>query len=753
MKRKHMYNVKVKDMPSNANLTLLKNSDNASTSDVHHTQYDKTGKFKSMLLSSPGQIWKSRLSWRIAAAVFMTILLVQTLILNFGGIKEFEYQQLAKLKEIARSVIVPSIDTSSMELMSSPIPEKTINRILATTKIKGLTVYGNIFDASNMSSTSSLALLGSYGESTVIVLHDQNSLSRNYQSPDGSSYEFVIRGSTINGSYFIVVRMDSSHLSNAIFDFVIQTLKIMLLMSLFVTTVLMIALGRWLLEPVLFMRSNLLAAFRNPENPDINDSPFDTRDEIGGTIDLAQKLIHQNADNLTRIKIAAEDKIHKLAYYDTLTGLPNRTLFLKNLSESARQNQDGLAERFAVVTIDLDHFKDINDSMGHNVGDAILRGVGKRLRSAMPESAIVSRSGEDEYAIMMPLSTDINSARDVAEKIIHVIRSEPFKVFNEAFQVRASIGVATFPDDALDPDQVLKNADIALNRAKEEGRDTIKEYSEDFDRAVQERFQMLRDLRDAMDNRQLELYYQPQLDLRSGKVIGAEALLRWWKPDNSKEGGTFISPADFIPVAEQSGLIVPIGEWVMRTACETAKTWQEDGHDIRIAVNVSAAQFTQSDICGFTQKVIQDVGIEAHKLELEVTESVFMDDISHTIQTLQNLHAIGVELAIDDFGTGYSSLSYLRQFPIDRLKIDQSFIRNALNNPDDAAIARTIIALGRALNLNVIAEGVETMEHQEFLVKEGCDEVQGFRYSRPVPATDFLNFIKSYKDDLEPIKK
>jgi len=415
-----------------------------------------------------------------------------------------------------------------------------------------------------------------------------------------------------------------------------------------------------------------------------------------------------------------------------------------------RTTEDGKTERFVVVAIDLDHFKDINDSMGHNVGDAILRGVGKRLRSAMPESATVSRTGEDEFAVTMSLNTDVNSARDVAERVIGVIRAEPFKVFNEQFQVRASVGISTFPDDGIDPDQVLKNADIALNRAKEEGRDTIKEYSEDFDRAVQERFQMLRDLSTAMDQNQLSLHYQPQLDLKTGDIIGAEALLRWWKPDNSKEGGTFISPVDFIPIAEQSGLIVPIGEWVMKTACIAAKEWKDNhGYKGRIAVNVSAAQFTKSDICNFVEKIIKDTGIDAQRLEIEVTESVFMDDMDHTVQTLKNLHAIGVELAIDDFGTGYSSLSYLRLFPIDRLKIDRSFIRNALNDADDAAIARTIINLGHSLNLKVIAEGVETKDHEEFLIKEGCDEVQGFRYARPVPSEDFVKFITSYDGTLE----
>ena len=727
-------------MPSDVNISMETLTDTGNHN-VNTKQHEKSGTFKSLLMSSPGQIWKSRISWRIAAAVFMTILLVQTLILNFGTMPAFEQRLLTDLREAGRGAVASIIDPQS-NIRQTPFTEEEAARLIDTTSVTGLSVYSYETD-----------FLAAYGSSpSISSINMENLTQSNYLGSEGI-YETILNASDLKRPYYIVLRMNAVKIQNEVANFVSETIIIMLFMSLFVTTVLMIALGRWLLEPILFMRNNLLSAFQSPEDPQIPKSPFDKRDEIGGAIDLAQKLIHQNADNLTRIKSAAEDKIHKLAYYDSLTGLPNRTLFLQNLSERARQKQDGSADRFAVITIDLDHFKDINDSMGHNVGDAILRGVAKRLRSAMPESAVVSRSGEDEYAIMMPLSSDINTARDVAEKVIHVIRSEPFKVFNEQFQVRASIGAATFPDDAVDPDQVLKNADIALNRAKEEGRDTIKEYSEDFDRAVQARFQMLRDLRDAMEHEQLDLYYQPQLDLKSGKVIGAEALLRWWKPDNSKEGGSFISPGEFIPVAEQSGLIVPIGEWVMRKACETAKMWSDEhGFDIRIAINVSAHQFSQSDICAFTQKTISEIGIDAHKVELEVTESVFMDDISHTIQTLQNLHAIGVELAIDDFGTGYSSLSYLRQFPIDRLKIDQSFIRNALNDPDDASIARTIIALGRALNLKVIAEGVETIEHEEFLQKEGCDEVQGFRYSRPVPADDFLKFFKAYKDDLKPVE-
>jgi EAL domain-containing protein (putative c-di-GMP-specific phosphodiesterase class I) len=262
----------------------------------------------------------------------------------------------------------------------------------------------------------------------------------------------------------------------------------------------------------------------------------------------------------------------------------------------------------------------------------------------------------------------------------------------------------------------------------------------------------LRDLRDALENEDLDIFYQPQFDLRTGQIIGAEALLRWWKKDNSKEGGSYISPAEFIPIAEQSGLIVPIGSWVMKEACRTAKKWHDAGKNIRIAVNVSGAQFFQGDLVEYTKEVLKKTGVKPELLELEVTESVFMDDISIALDTLHKLHKLGVELAIDDFGTGYSSLSYLRQFNIDRLKIDQSFIRNALTNNDDAAIAKTIINLGHSLNLSVIAEGVETYEHERFLIEHGCDEVQGFRYSKPIPKDDFWKFASEYNGSLESFR-
>lgn len=703
---------------------------------------DTSAAVKDGLFSSDMKIWQSNLSWRVALAVFLTIMAVQASILALN-IKSYEQQQLDKLKKMARTAIIPTIDYKIQGMLSMPFDEGELQRLISiNTPISGLSVYSIDFD-----------LLGYRGEPTTVFINSTEDINKTYYSDDGTSYEVIFRPRDLNSQpYYIVVKLDARNVTNSVRYHVIDTMKIMLFMSLLVTVVLMIALGKWLIEPILFLQNSLKNAANNPESPNVQTSPFSSTDEIGSAIHLAQDLIKQNAKNIHEIKNRAQDQIHKLAYFDSLTELPNRTSFLESLMEF-KERAEGTPYtkniRCAIMTLGLDHFKDINDSMGHNVGDAILKAVSMRLRSSLPQTVTVARMGADEFSIKMPLSGSVKTGKDAAEKVQALIRMAPFSVFNEDFQVRSSLGVSIFPDDGSEPEQILKNSDIALNRAKESGRDTFKEYMEDFDQEVQARFQMLRDLRDAIEHDQLTLNYQPQLNLKTGEVFGAEALLRWWKPDNSKEGGHWISPGEFIPVAEQSGLIVPIGEWVMRKACQTAKKWHDNGHMIRIAINVSGAQFQQSDLVKFTKSVLKETKIKPELVELEVTESAFMEDINHTIKILKELHALGVELAIDDFGTGYSSLSYLRQFPIDRLKIDQSFIRNALTDNDDASITRTIITLGHALNLKVIAEGVETVEHQKFLVEQGCDEVQGFRYSRAIPDDDFVEFIEAYSGKLD----
>lgn len=510
-----------------------------------------------------------------------------------------------------------------------------------------------------------------------------------------------------------------------------------------VTAVLMLSLRRWLLEPITLLQSNLQSATRNPEKPELRLPRRQTRDEIGFALSSAVELIQQNAQNLKKLRAQAEDKIHRLAYYDALTGLPNRTFFIEKLDDAIKRKVAEEERRLAVICVDIDHFKDINDTLGHETGDALLEAVSKRLVKAAPQDCVVSRASADEFSIMVVLNEASDSAA-LVDKIFAAM-SDPVSLGQEKFQVRVSIGVAQCPDDGMDARQILKNADIALNRAKEEGRDTARYYSQDLDHAVQHRFQMLRDLRVALDEKQLQLYYHPQFDLKTGRIIGAEALIRWFRPDNSKNGGSFVPPLDFIPIAEESGLIVPIGEWVLRTACMQNRAWQEQGlPPFRIAVNISGVQFHRSDLARTVADVLAETKLDPKYLELEVTESIFMENMEATIETLNQLHRQGVELAVDDFGTGYSSLNYLRRFPIDRLKIDQSFVRSALVNPDDKTIARTIISLGHSLNLKVIAEGVETQEHEDFLKAESCDEAQGYKYSKPIPADACRDFIISH---------
>lgn len=685
-------------------------------------------------------IWKSKLSWKITLSVFATMVVIQAAVMVFT-VNIFEQEKLYELRQKGLAAIAPLIGQTTNQL-SSPITQEQAQKLMDVTGVKGISVYS--LDVSQ---------LGTYGETTALYLSQFMDLNTTYWSVDGNSYEVIYSSSELRRPYFIVAKLDSSHIDDAVIQFVQQNVLILLLLAAFVTTVLMIALSQLLLEPILLLRKNLLNAVRNPQEPRIEELRSKDNDEVTLTVNIANDLIRQNADNLIKLREQAEDQIHQLAYYDNLTKLPNRTMFAERLDQAIKNHVIKKEKSVVVMSVDLDHFKDINDSMGHEMGDMLLEAVAERLVNATPADAIVSRASADEFSILAYLDGDISESSEIVDAIFASL-SEPVVLLQEKFQVRASIGLAHCPQDGMEVSHIMKNADIALNRAKEDGRATYRFYSEDFDRAVQSRFQMLRDLRLALEGNQFKLHYHPQFDLKTGKMIGAEALLRWYRPDNSPQGSTMVSPAEFIPIAEQSGLIVPIGEWVMETACKAAMEWQKQGLDpVRMAVNISGIQFHRGDIVNMVKRVLSETGLPPEMLELEVTESVFMDDINQTIAILRELHSLGCELAIDDFGTGYSSLSYLRQFPIDRLKIDQSFVRDVLTNNDDQAITRTIISLGHSLGLKVIAEGVETTDHQNFLLREDCDEVQGFKYTKPIPLDELLEFGRAYNNDLEKPSK
>jgi diguanylate cyclase (GGDEF)-like protein/PAS domain S-box-containing protein len=435
-------------------------------------------------------------------------------------------------------------------------------------------------------------------------------------------------------------------------------------------------------------------------------------------------------------KKLTEERIQYLAHYDVLTDLPNRLLFEERCRHALeRAHRDN--RLVVVMFLDLDHFKHINDSLGHPVGDELLKSVALRIMSLLREEDTVGRLGGDEFTIVLEEVRGVEDVDPVVNKLMKAF-AEPFDVYGKELRITPSIGISLYPNDGKDVSTLIKNADAAMYRAKYLGRNNYQFYTEELTIRALERITLETQLSRALDQDELVLYYQPQLSLNSGVVIGAEALLRWQHPEMG-----LIPPDKFIPIAEESGLIIPIGEWVMRRACLDFMMWRQLGHSLnRVAVNVAAPQIQRGNIVETVQRILEETRLESHCLELEITENFIMQRTDQAIITIATLKGLGVELAIDDFGTGYSSLSYLKRLPIDKLKIDRSFIRDIPHDSDDVAITKAIIAMGSNLQLNIIAEGVETREQQEFLISEGCEEVQGFLYSPPISDEEFIKFLE-----------
>ncbi len=429
-----------------------------------------------------------------------------------------------------------------------------------------------------------------------------------------------------------------------------------------------------------------------------------------------------------------DKNVHFLAYYDVLTGLPNRTLLRDRLGQLiASSHRD--KEQFALLFLDLDRFKYINDSMGHSVGDKLLQSVAQRLQTCVREGDTVSRIGGDEFIVLLR-EIEEPGVVQVAEKLLKTLAT-PFNLSGQEISTYASIGIALYPAHASDIDVLMKNADAAMYNAKENGRNNYKFFSPEMNFRANQVFSMEKDLRVALDQDQFMLVYQPQVDLATGKICGAEALIRWKHPENG-----FVSPAEFIPVAEETGQIVAIGEWVLRTACWRFASWQKQGLPVfPIAVNMSIRQLRQPNLADVIESILKETGLNPDSLELEITEGIMMGDNKAAMEFLMRMHKLGVQMSIDDFGTGFSSLSYLKNLPVSKLKIDQSFVRDIGSDESDAAIVRSIISLGHRLDMRVIAEGVETLEQLDFLRIRGCDEMQGYFFSRPLAADDFIKFV------------
>ncbi|MCS3765452.1 bifunctional diguanylate cyclase/phosphodiesterase [Bradyrhizobium centrosematis] len=423
--------------------------------------------------------------------------------------------------------------------------------------------------------------------------------------------------------------------------------------------------------------------------------------------------------------LEAQAKISHMARHDALTSLPNRVLFHEQLEQGLRRTRSG--EQLAVLCLDLDHFKDINDSLGHPIGDALLKEVGRRLTAVVDESDTVARLGGDEFAVVQIGRSEETAARSLARRLVEVI-SAPYEIDDHQIVIGVSIGISLSPQDGSNPDELLKNADLALYRAKADGRGTYRFFETGMDARAQARRLLEMDLRAALQRGEFEPYYQPIRDVISGRVVAFEALLRWNHPHRG-----LIAPIDFIPLAEETGLIVQLGEFVLRSACIDAASWPDD---VDLAVNLSPVQFKNPNLIASVTEALAASGLDARRLELEITESVLLQNSEATLTTLHELRGMGVRISLDDFGTGYSSLSYLRSFPFDKIKIDRSFVSELATREDSMAIIRAVTGLGRSLGIVTTAEGVENDAQLELLRREGCNQAQGYLFSKPRPASD-----------------
>jgi diguanylate cyclase (GGDEF)-like protein len=432
-----------------------------------------------------------------------------------------------------------------------------------------------------------------------------------------------------------------------------------------------------------------------------------------------------------------QQQLEHQANYDALTGLPNRNLLHDRLRQAVYSQRNPRA--IAVVFMDLDHFKFVNDSLGHSVGDKLLKGMGERLRSVLREGDTVGRVGGDEFVLILNDQANEEVIFRAMQRISAKV-AEPIDVEGKELYVTCSAGISLYPQDGPDVDTLLKHADAAMYRAKEHGRNNFQFYTSEMNDRVNERLSLEHALRRALERHEFLLHYQQKNDLRTGAIIGAEALVRW----NHPEWG-LVRPARFIPLAEETGLIVPLGEWVLGEACRQARAWMDSGLKPGVvSVNLSARQFRQEGLVRVVSRILEETRLDPSLLEFELTESMVMHNVEAAITTLQGLKSLGVALSVDDFGTGYSSLSYLRQLPVDTLKIDRSFVRDigAGENPDDGVIAQAIISLGHSLRLKVIAEGVETDAQLRFLKRHGCDELQGFLYGEAVAPADYAKLLE-----------
>lgn len=549
-----------------------------------------------------------------------------------------------------------------------------------------------------------------------------------------------VEGRQIHSDLHVFAAMPATEVQSASSGLAYVIFAITLATILVTVTTLLYTLNHLVIKPIHHLRDLSVAIGQG--KLDTPGKKIVSKDEVG---DLTTTF-HDMAKNLSR----SDKQIRYLAYHDSLTGLPNRSMFKQYLERVvARARRD--EKQFAVLFLDLDNFKRVNDSLGHQVGDQLLQEVTEKLSHCLRQSDYIARAdgdappedmlarlGGDEFIILLPEIDDIGTVGHVASRLIEYV-SEPFSHEGHEFMVSTSIGITLFPRDATETDELIKYADIAMYHAKDAGKNTYRFYSESMNQSMLHRLTLESKLRKALERDQFCLHYQPQIDIHSGEIVGLEALIRWQHPEDG-----LIPPNVFIPVAEETGLIIPIGDWVLNEACRQARIWrQAKTIDTVISVNVSNIQFGKQDFADKVKAALNENMMDAEHLEIEITESAVMADTDRALKQLDELSQLGVSIALDDFGTGYSSLHYLRNLPLDRLKIDRSFVKNIQTNTEDAGIISGIINIAHVLNLGVVCEGVENKTQLDMLKETNCDFIQGYFYSKPRPAEDIPQIFKA----------
>ena len=694
-----------------------------------------------------GRLLRSPLCWRITSLVLLSFLIIELLILIPSALN-FRDGFIDKMRDVALASVTPMLPEDKDQNSWNHLP-KSLGQ--SHPAVLGGAVYHR--DGHLLASFGEQPDWGSFDFS-----HERTNL---FEHTEESSIEAYWTGTQLGRSYDLVLRIDLSDMSRQFIYYISRIGGLILIIALVLTATLLLTIGKLVYFPLARLATVLDQASYHPEQADLSAIDVKWPDEIGLLAASCRRLLERagqgcaelrshremlteansqheqavaertaalaSANRLLKAEIAerveAEAQLTHQAMHDALTGLPNRVLFRDRLAQAlfmAHRNN----EQIAVLCLDLDRFKEINDTLGHPAGDDLLRQVGVRIAENIRDTDTLARLGGDEFAIIQTGLTQPVGSQQLASRLVQLIDNS-FCLDGHDVVVGLSVGISIGPSDGEQPDMLLSNADIALRRAKSEGRRAFRFFETSMDAQRRNRLAIERDLRRALAEKQLELHYQPQIGSTTHRLCGFEALIRWRHPERG-----MVPPGDFIHIAEETGLILPIGDWVLLEACRDAMSWPDD---IRVSVNLSPAQFQHRDLAALVKEVLQESGLKANRLELEITEGMLLKNTERTLGALHRIRDLGVQIAMDDFGTGYSSLSYLRSFPFDTIKIDQSFVFGLGDNADADAIIRAVVGLGRSLGMRTIAEGVETSDQMNWLREQGCEELQGFLFSKPMP--------------------